>query len=345
VTPSGTLGTIRDNDRSPLGVRAEATNDAVVGYSLVSGSDSLPPGLAPDPNTGNITGIATGGLGIYTFAVRARVGGTFEDRVFSITITEFYNATSLVTISLDVPGPLGDSIVEPYAAVLTGRRIFRPANPDFGLPATASIYLLGGLSASDNALVTACGSDGGLAMPESGFHQWRELRLGGHRLFTVTQGGRTLYEVLVRLVTDPLAGAGGFAPDGASSPVPYPPDDGVEVRTASVANARRDLVRDLGFATLNAALQRRLGPTGGEAMPLWMRGQADYVLGFPVAYLIPGEGTAALAQATAAEGGDLPRAGTVVAFSGYATRRTLRPSGTVETGFIPLPRPKSGRPR
>lgn len=342
VTPTGSLGTLRDDTPCPFGVEAITTTGDAVSYELVNGAGALPPGLSIDEETGDIYGISTGGNGTYTFAIRARVDATFEDRVFSITVTSVYSAPALTTVFLRPPGPDGLELISIYSDALPDSAIFRlnTADSNFGLPSTPSIYLIGGLNADDASLAAATSAEPGLNRPDTGTHQWFRLILGGHKVYTATDtAGNVLYEVLVRELYDPLALAGGFTIDGQASPI-YLPDDGtVALRVPSLNNLRFDLMSDIGFATTAPTLRRKAWVTGGESVPPWLRGTTAFASVLPVAYLKPGKGEEILALIDTLEDDILPRDGIAIDFSGYVTRRVARPDGTTEIGFLPLARP------
>jgi len=342
VTPTGSLGTLRDDTPCPFGVEAITTTGDPVSYELVSGAGSLPPGLSLDEDTGHVYGISTGGSGTYTFAIRARVDATFEDRIFSITITSVYSASALTTLFLSPPGPAGTELIAIYADALPDSAIFRlsSADPHFGLPSTPMIYLIGGMNADDAALASATSAEAGENRPESGTHQWVRLVLGAHKVYAATSSsGAVRYEVLVRELYDPLALAGGFTSDGQADPIYLPDDENVALRVPSLTNIRYDLIADVGFATIAPTLRRRAWVTGGESVPVWLRGTSTFTPVLPVAYLKPGKGEEMLALIDTLEDDVLPRNGITIDFSGYAVRRVTRPDGVIETGFVPLSRP------
>jgi hypothetical protein len=309
-TPEGMLGTVIAGEDSFFSVQASTAGTDAVTYGLSPLSSPPPQGLSIDAATGNINGktVYIPSDTTYRFSVRASARNVFADRTFEIRVRALYVREEIVTIFLRSRVKKGTPIVLPYRSIIPMASIFRPSDPNYGFRERAEVYVLGGLDGTKN-LAQAISGDGTPYIGTSDdYHGLIKLVLGSHRI-AVARGhdGRIAYEVLYRRLHDPQAKAGGFQFNN-STPVEEKvvyrqSEDARYVYPVSLRNIRFDFVRDVGFATSDSDLSKRLGPDGGEQMPLWMRseqiaGQRDSVLGYVpavvLAYLKPGEGKSVL---------------------------------------------------
>lgn len=344
ITPAGLIDSLREGDPSPLRLQANVIGGGQpITYLLADGV--LPPGLELDPSSGDIRGLV-GFINIdtdYNFVVRARAGATFVDRAFRIRVQSRYSTTEVINISLPAPR---DAVVASgqYTSLIPSASVFRASDPNFGIPSRPHIYVAGGLNTTV-PVIDAISGEGTPGIPRTDYHADFDLWFGPHRVVTVRDGsGAALYDVLLRTVIDPADGSGGFALDDTTpvdERVLYPQDarrdDPRYVYKNSVRNARLDLINDIGIAATDPALVRRVGPTGVERLPAWMRVDNKFSLAMPVAYLQPGAGEAVLAACDAVVGTILPANGRMFRVGGYVVETVELNTTTLDNEYSFLP--------
>lgn len=318
ITPSGSIGTLREGEASHFKIAAKRSGTAPLTYLIVAGA--MPPGLTVDTASGEVLGKVSyiEQSATYRFTLRATTDNTFVDREFSIDAISVFTSNSIHVVSLRPYARDAELMLRPYARLLSASSLFRPEDTNFGLKRSASIYVIGGLNPMGD-IEEAMAGDGTLSINgRPDYHGPTDLILGEHRVAKAYDDtGNLLYEVLYRILYDPQARAGGFLYDH-SEPVEekivYPHQANTFVYPNSLRNMRSDLVRDVGFATVDPLKERMMGPTGSEAMPLWMRCRQNPAvpasrLGFTpalvIAHLMPGAGQTVLDLIAASKSYDI----------------------------------------
>lgn len=368
LTPKGALGSLFEHDISYFSVVATAPNTTPV-YSLSPRSGALPPGLFLTPD-GLISGTVgmVDSTTTFSFTVRARLGVQFVDRTFSITVREKYDSDDVVDLYLKLAVTDRNAVLPGYTSAIDPTAIYRASDENFGLASQAMVYLIGGLDGTgagggptldsieidlasiltidgapakseDNPLLLAlAGSYAGMMNEIYDYHDGTvELILGPHRTAVARNAlGEIIYEVIYRELYDRQEGAGGFS-STASTPVEQRvvwaqsnQGDPRYVYPPSLRNVRLDLVRDVGFAVQDETRRYKIGPTGPEALPLWMRSQqtdaitsvSGFVAALPIAYLKPGKSAPALKALM--KNADLPPSGKLLKFKHYYLTPKLR---------------------
>jgi hypothetical protein len=308
-TASGSIGTLSVGEPCYLSISATPVYSPAIVFTLAPDSDPLPPGLTLDSASGDITGVPSY-IRVstpYNFTVRATSGALVDERTFSITVSQPFKDTGPRQVVMPLPAVQAALLAAGDTSLIAASDVFRPANPQFGINALPSLFLIASLSSTPD--VSTLLTDDANAVGAGNYHKAKKLLLG-RIASAVARGvdGTIVYEVLYREIIDPVAGAGGYVVDdstpsvdvvhyfqnGQSTQVVYP---------NSVLNARLDLASRIGFDT--QPVTHVLGPQGPELMPLWMRseqvlGDATTVPGFVpalvIGYVKPGAGarTAAL---------------------------------------------------
>jgi hypothetical protein len=330
VTAEGFLGEMVEATASLFSVLAVHAALPVT-YTLAPGSLPLPAGLTLNGFTGAIFGQA---LHIDAdtaswFTVRATAGDNHLDRNFAILVRSVYTDASILDIRYQLRTLDREAMVSRYQALVPVPNIYRPGDANFGVVTSPYIYLIKGLEPGD--LQAAISGDGSRNIDGPDYHGRIDLILGPHKVAVARDvTGHVVYEVIYREIIDQQAGAGGFSfaqEEPLEEKVLWPespPGNPIYIFPRSLRNARLDFIRALGFATTDPALKYLPGPSGVEAMPLWMRsqqviGDPDSVPGFvpalPVAYMLPGTGSALLA--TLNNDPQLPNTGRLLSFDRY----------------------------
>jgi hypothetical protein len=313
LTPTGSLGRMREGDAAYFGVEAASTTANPIVYALRSGA--LPPGLTVDSG-GEIRGVALPVITetSFTFEIRASTSvpsttGTpdqiaFADRTFSLTVANIFSNAVIYDLYLKPSNQQAYELKNPYTRILRNDVLFRPSDPNFGVPKSNLIYLLGGINSLE-ALSQAVLPDGTPTLPNTAtsYHEIKRLKIGPHGV-ALARGvnGEVVYEVLYRLLLDPQASSGGFSFPKGETPVPviYPDSNPFQnqrqVYPNSIRNARLDIVQKVGFGVNDIARSRSLS---SERLPLWMRSRQNvndansalaFIPAIVIGFLKPGQG-------------------------------------------------------
>lgn len=304
LTPNR-LDDLTETYPSTLSVNAVATQ--AIKYVFAPGSGPLPPGLALNADTGDITGFVghVSRETRYPFTIRAQTPTAHADRRFNVTIKNRFNSPLTLDIRLRVR-TLDRGMVPTIRTLIPRERLYRPTDPIHGVLEEPSVYIIKGLTGdSIDAALQGDGTNGPFG---NDYHGQFDVLLGRHKAAVARkQDGSIIYEVVYRPLIDPIAKAGGFqfnTDQAVEDRVLYPQSGATPqyIYPKSIRNARMDFVKDIGFATEDAALRTLTGPNGIEALPTWMTceqdlGDASSVLGFipamVVAYVVPGYGNIA----------------------------------------------------
>lgn len=316
-TAPGSVGSFHEGETCPVGIRAYSTTGEAVTYSILT-STPLPAGITIDPTTGDLQGVFSHVAAVteITFTARASVGATFVDRDFSLTVLPRYNSSGAVNVSFRLRRNEAVPMIADYEPLIPTEDFFRPTDPNFGELKEPVIYVVGGLRKADSAN-TDEGPDPetypepveyvAASIRNSTFGGPVKLRLGEHKVAVVKIGSTVVYEVLYREVVDPLVLAGGFKLNARGEPereiLPHPQIDAIHLYPESIQNLRYDLALQVGFDAFDATQNTKLGVSGPENLPMWMKtpqvgSQQSSIIGFVpamvVAYLKPGAGQRAL---------------------------------------------------
>jgi hypothetical protein len=301
-TPAGSLCTIYEGQTFPIGVSATCTTGEAVTYTLQSGI--LPNGLTLDSSSGNIIGTLghLSGGATYPFTIRAFVGQTFEDRVFSITVVARYSSSNFLNMNFRLRVPDTSKMIGYYQNLIDDDQYFRSTDPNFPSVTVGNnpmlILVIGGLEGviSDfEPIVRASNYKGPV-----------NLLLGQHKIAYAVLNGKVVYEVLYRDIVDPLDGAGDFTVNNGvptPTPVEYPesnPSAPTFIYPSSIDNIRYEFLNVLGFPTSDPTLTMNVEvASNSENLPLWMMCPQSgndpttalgYIPAVVLAYLQPGQG-------------------------------------------------------
>ena len=341
VTDS-TLDDLIETYPSTIEVKAIATQ--TLKYVFAPGSRPLPPGLTLNANTGEISGYV-GHISRetrYSFVIRAQTDTAFSDRAFTIVIKNRFNSATTLDIRLRVR-TMDRQMVSTIRTITPRERLYRVTDPLFGILNEPLIYIIKGLVGS--SIDAALQGDGTSGPFGNDYHGQFDVLLGRHRAAVVRRAnGDVLYEVVYRPLIDPIAKAGGFqfnTDQAIEDRVLYPQSGSTQqyIYPKSIRNARLDFVKDIGFATDDDTLKSLTGPSGVEALPLWMTseqelGEPGSILGFVpamvVAYVKPGSGNT-VANLLNADS-TLPPPGREISFERLFTFEHVNRQGTTFDG-------------
>ena len=275
ITPFGSLGQIKEGDKSLLSLEAESAG-SWVRYELTGGS--LPLGLSIDVNTGNIVGLAQKQITantVFNFQVTAYTDVTETIGNFSIELIVNYDPGA-TRVYATVYGNAKLVFIDLFTTqeVLIGD-IFRDGDPQFGFLNKPRILLAENLN-----------NPGAPLIADTMYGTRRTyLNFGKVLVGQAVVNNEVVYEVLYRKIYDDYAGtpeqytftvekAGGGTADIAT------------LRPGSLGNIRSQLLA--------------LGSSAGrDNLPLWM--QSEQTIGVPstvpgwvpcleFAYVLPGTG-------------------------------------------------------
>lgn len=239
ITPEGSIGQIKEGDKSLLGVQAASTSPWIR-YEIVTGS--LPVGLTMDINTGNIWGLAQEQETVDTTF-------NFQVKAYNENTTIFGNF-SLVLVNAYVPGAtrvyaslFGNSKLI-FIDLFTTQEImigndFRDGDPQFGLIDKPKILIAENIDhpSADTVASTLAGV------------RRTYLNFGKVLVGQAVIGNEVVYEVLYRKIYDDFSGA----LEEYIAPV-----TGIDTKPGSLKNIRTRLLA--------------LGSSGGnDNLPLWMQ--------------------------------------------------------------------------
>jgi hypothetical protein len=306
-------------------------------------------GLTLDPVTGEILGampFVSNDI-VYAFSVRASAGTVFVERSFTLRNVARFASQEIYNISLRLRVAEAKVLLSPYS-LIPDEMLYRLDDPSFGRARKPEAYLIGGLDGSVDLEEALRGDPLPASQGRVGndYHQPLRLVLGQHRFAVARDStGAVVYEVLFRELYDPMSKAGGFAPQTAlvsEEKVVYPQASAFRVFPNSIRNIRNDLVKDVGFAVSDPALQRTLGAGSPELLPLWMRSEQTlgdessrigFHLGIPVAYLEPGS-SKAVARIIAQNADAFLKSGRIYYFDKYAVSGVQIEIGTAFDGEL-----------
>lgn len=346
ATNAGSIGTLSVGEPCYLSISATPVYSPAIVFSLPPDSDPLPPGLTLDPVSGDITGIPSYILAtaIYSFTVRATSGSLVDERAFSITISQPFKDPGPRQVVMPLPAVHASLLLAGDSSLIDADDVFRPSNPQFGIRARPSLFVIGSLASTPD--ITTLLNDDANAIGAGNYHKAKHMLLGSIGT-SVARGvdGAIVYEVVYRNLIDIEAGAGGFSVDDSTptvDPVQYFQNGKADrvVYPNSVVNSRLDLATRVGFDT--QPISYVLGPAGPELMPLWMRsqqvlGDATTVPGFlpvlVIGYVKPGTGARTVARIKASN--SYVAVGTEIVFPKYQVTDN---SSAVEIGLPDIDR-------
>lgn len=338
---SPTLDSMIETYPSTLSV--EATSAQPVSYLFAPNSRPLPGGLTLNATTGQIVGYATHVTKEtnYSFTIRAKTATAYSDRTFSVTVHNRYNTAVTLDVRLQVR-TTDRKAMAGIRELIPAANIYRDGDSNFGVQTEPSVYIIKGLSGS--SMEAALGEDNNQPFG-SDYHGQFDVLLGRHVVAVARkENGDILYEPVYRALIDVNANAGGFVFNtdlAIEDKVLYPQsgDEPTYIYPKSIRNARLDFVKDIGFATNDPALKKLTGPTGVEALPLWMTseqvvGSPASVLGFVAAMVIvyakPGYGNSIAATLNACA--TLPPRGREMTFARLFAYEQVNRIGTTMDG-------------
>lgn len=315
------LGELVECEAVPFQLKAMATGNYPVTYSLVGGYGDLPAGIALNNVTGELHGIV-GYVPTDTtfhFRVRASVGPIYEDRDFTLIVRNVYQ-NPVITAFLPITG---DHRRE-WIAAAPRENLFRPNDENFGIVDFPSLYVIGGIPDTDDAHLWAAIS----GQPGDHYHPDR-LIVGRMEAITVKQGNVPLYDVIIRDIIDPMnrdyvrgketvnIRSGGWTGSGDRSTVIDA--HGRAIYPTGLHNWRHDLRADV---------------SARETLPRWMNGQ--YRPAVVIAYMQPGTGEEFVKTANDTD----PVNGMVWPIDRLAFRRFNEQNMTLDDGIL-VPDPVS----
>lgn len=280
-TPTNTIRWITAPDLGPLpeGQPAYFQLEAIdllggtVSYAVSPGK-TMPTGLSLT-STGAVTGIIQfSASATISFWGRAVSGLMYADRLFTIDIRQLFSDANYCTVQLQATNAFRAAVQQASNAVSSTVR-FRNNDPAF-VP-DANVLVVRGLRNDNSHLLDRL------------IFRDNDLRLiaGELHVATASIAGVVYYEVVYRLLYDPLTKAGGYSSDGTvftASPVQYPENPLIQLRATTIRNLRANLAATYGFESADISRVRLLGVGGGESLPLWMTcPQAD---GKPLGYTL-----------------------------------------------------------
>lgn len=341
-TPAGSLGEIEETEPCYFAVQAHSINAPPITYSLAPYSAPLPAGITLNVTTGRFYGVMpyVSSDTVFTFRLRATAGDVFADRIFAMTVRDWFDLDTIHQLRLQTRISDELKLVPVYAETVPYDLLYRPEDPSFGFVRKPYVYLIKGLDGSKD-IEPALRGENQPVVPgtNTDYHARFSMILGDHRFASARNSkGEVVYEVLYRELYDPMARAGGFsvvANVPVQTLVRWPQSGPVSeyIFPVAVKNMRYDLIVDVGLAMNDPTERHLVGPQTNELMPLWMRseqiqGVADSVPGYQtalvLAYLKPGS-AAAVAKAintTIEIGSMLTKSGHVYHFDKYYTTET-----------------------
>ena len=283
VTPAGSLGQIKEGDKSIFAVSATSTGP-IVKYTITSGG--LPNGLTLDISTGQIWGLAQEQVStntVFDFTVSAFNDTTSVNRDFSILLINNYvaGATQIYVTLYGNDKLLWLDLFS--SSALVPADIYRPGDAQYGTVYSPQIMLVENLNnPSPDQVFDAI----------SGVRR-TYIDLGHVEVAQAVNNNEVIYEVLYRRIFDDSAGsAQEFIDTNVSSP-----QSPIVLKPGSLINVRNRLLT--------------LGSSGGhDNLPLFMRseqtiGNPSSIPGwFPCiifAYVKPGTGANIAAKINAAD--------------------------------------------
>lgn len=260
VTQQGSIGDIKEGDKSLLGVTATSVSPWIR-YEIVSGS--LPLGLSMDINTGNIWGLAQEQENIdtvFNFEVRAYNENTEIFGNFSLTLINAYNpGATRVYATLYGHDKLVFMDLFSTPEIMIGN-VFQDGDPQYGLVNKPKILLVENLDnpGPDTIFSTLSGV------------RRTYLNFGKVLVGKAVIVNEVVYEVLYRKIYDDEAGAAQQYVAVAEN-TSHVPVNIATVKPGSLTNIRNRLLV--------------LGSSGdADNLPLWM--QSEQTIGDPTT--IPG---------------------------------------------------------
>lgn len=278
ITPSGSIGSIKEGDKSLLSVRA-MSSARYTRYELSSGT--LPLGLTLDPNSGDIWGLAqqqTSTDEIFNFTITAYNTTSTSARTFSINLVDAYVAgATRVTAQLYghdrlLWNDLFTSDQIPYAD------LYRQGDDQYGLIETPAILIVENLNNPT---------------PDAVYTTLQDVRrdyltLGKVQVIKAVQNDAVVYEVIYRTVYDDA--------NTAALEITIPSSN-ITVEPGSIDNIRTRLLT--------------LGSSGGtDNLPLYYTSEqtigdpttiTGYFAMIPFAYVQPGTGQSIADKINAAD--------------------------------------------
>ncbi|RYD62769.1 MAG: hypothetical protein EOP83_13750 [Verrucomicrobiaceae bacterium] len=307
-TPAGMLGSIEETEPCYFSVKAHSVKAPEVVYALSPTSSPLPPGITLNQATGRLYGVMpfVNSTTVYSFTIRATAGSVFADRLFSITVLDWYDLARVHHVRLRTRILDDADLVPFYRRTIPSNAIFRSEDVNFGFIKHPYVYMINGLDGSVD-LQKALAGQGVKTITNHDYHAQFRLILGEHKVAVARNSqGDVVYEVLYRDLYDPQAKAGGFGIDQGQPKrlnVLWPQsaeNDRRYIMPTSVTNMRTDLIMDVGFAMRATAARTQVGTGTHELMPLWMRSAQPTgdIPGFRavlfLSYLTPGSSAAVL---------------------------------------------------
>jgi hypothetical protein len=237
----------------------------------------------------------------YTFTIRASVGSSYNDKVFSFSILkQFTHATVLsAIIPVEEPARLASAINIWNPNIISDELIFRPQRDDnFGrvlaprlqlglrsfVQSTANDDQTNMIAALDKYRLDPISEwDPGTMADLVEYYSGLQVRLGGYRIAPVySPNGDYIYDVIYIQVVDPQANAGGFIADVETPLFSNKISPPKRVYPKSLLNMRKSWI---AFADSQESVDTGLA--------LWQR-KLGWQLVIEVAYTLPGQGQTAL---------------------------------------------------
>jgi len=145
VTPAGSLGTVLEGQVSIFKILATDPNNSSLTYSVIAGS--LPLGISLDANTGLLMGIfdCVDVNETFSFIIKVSNGILSIDRLFSITVSDFFVGPSL-SVSFQLTNKNKTDWQSFSSTIGNDEDIYRLSDPNFGRVIEPKIEVLKGLN-------------------------------------------------------------------------------------------------------------------------------------------------------------------------------------------------------